>query len=78
MDVHVCLGHVRDAHPGAAALAAIGLLCPGAGALGQHQVFHWITMIFPTSIFLVSAHILILNYRQQDENNIKDGLTLDD
>jgi hypothetical protein len=27
---------------------------------------------------LVSTHILILNYRQQDEITIKDGLTLDD
>ena len=39
---------------------------------------HWITMIFPAYVFLVSAYILVLNDRQQDENTIKDGLTLDD
>jgi len=39
---------------------------------------YWVTMNFPATVFLVSAHILILNYRQQDENTIKDGLTLDD
>ena len=39
---------------------------------------YWVTMIFPAWVFLISAHILILNYRQQDKNTIKDGLTLDD
>ena len=39
MDVHVRLGHEWGAHPGAAALAGIGLLCPDASALGQHRVF---------------------------------------
>lgn len=39
---------------------------------------HRVSMIFPACVFLVSTNILILNYRQQDENIIKDGLTLDD
>ena len=39
---------------------------------------HWVTMIFPAYVFLISVYILILNFRQQDENTIKDGLTLDD
>ncbi len=39
MDVRVHLGHDLDAHPDTAALAGIGLLYPGNGALGQHQVF---------------------------------------
>jgi len=39
---------------------------------------HWVTMNFPAYMFLISAYILILNYRQQDENTIKDGLSLDD
>ena len=39
---------------------------------------HWVSMIFPAYVFLVSAYILILSYRQQDENTIKDGWTLDD
>ncbi len=39
MDVRVRLDHELGAHPYAAALAGTGLLCPVAGALGQHQVF---------------------------------------
>ncbi len=39
MDVHVHLGHELGALPGDAALAGISLLCPGAGAPGQYQVF---------------------------------------
>jgi len=38
MEVHVRLGRDLGAHPGAAALAGTGLLCPDAGALGQLQV----------------------------------------
>ena len=39
---------------------------------------HLVSMIFPACVILISAHILILNYRQQEEITIKDGLTLDD
>ncbi len=39
MDVHFPLDHELGAHPGAAASVGTGLLCPVAGALGQHQVF---------------------------------------
>jgi len=37
MDVHVRLDLELVAHPGAAALAGIGLLCPGP--LGQNRVY---------------------------------------
>ncbi len=39
---------------------------------------HWVSIIFPACVILISAHILILNYRQPDEITIKDGLMLDD
>ena len=48
------------------------------GLLGIIRFTHWVTMIFPAYVFLISVYILILNFRQQDENTIKDGLTLDD
>ena len=37
MDVHVRHGHEWGVHPGATALAGIGLLCPGT--LGRHRFF---------------------------------------
>jgi len=46
--------------------------------LVSFRLTHWVSMIFPACVLLVSAYILILNYRQQDEITIKDGLTLDD
>ena len=38
---------------------------------------NWVTMLFPGWVFLISAYILVLNYRYQDEINEQDGLTLD-
>jgi len=78
MDVSIRLGHDFGAHPGAAALAGAGLVCPDAGALGQHRVYASGNHDLSSLCVLVSAYILILSYRQQDENTIKDGLTLDD
>jgi len=42
------------------------------------RLTHLVSMIFPACVILISTHILILNYRQQEEITIKDGLTLDD
>lgn len=38
---------------------------------------HWVTMIFPMWVFLISVYILILNYRHQEEITKQDGLTMD-
>lgn len=39
---------------------------------------HWVMMIFPAWVFLISAYILILNYRFQREEGKVDGLTVKD
>ena len=37
----------------------------------------WVTMIFPTWVFVISVYILVLNYRvQQGDEQQKDGLTV--
>jgi len=38
---------------------------------------HWVTMIFPAWVFLISVYILILNFRYQEEITKQDGLTMD-
>lgn len=38
---------------------------------------HWVTMIFPAWVFLISVYILILNFRHQEEITKQDGLTMD-
>ena len=40
---------------------------------------HWVSMIFPAWVFLISLYILVLNYRHQEKNeSLNDGLTLED
>jgi hypothetical protein len=40
---------------------------------------HWVMMLFPAWVLLISAYILVLNYRHQDTRGSKaDGLTLED
>ncbi|MEA3441510.1 MAG: hypothetical protein U9R58_14645 [Chloroflexota bacterium] len=39
---------------------------------------HWVTLVFPTWVFLISVFILILNYRYQEEISNQDGMTLKD
>ena len=40
---------------------------------------HWVSMIFPAWVFLISVYILVLNYRHQEKNeSLNDGLTLED
>lgn len=40
---------------------------------------HWVTMIFPAWVLVISVYILILNYRYQEDKGAKtDGLTLED
>ena len=37
----------------------------------------WVTLVFPAWVFLISAYILLLNYRFQKKEKKRDGLTLD-
>jgi MFS family permease len=37
--------------------------------------YPWATIIFPTWVFIISAYILVLNYRYKEEN---DGITLEE
>lgn len=40
---------------------------------------HWVSMIFPAWVFLISVYILVLNYRHQEKiESLNDGLTLED
>lgn len=38
----------------------------------------WATLVFPGWVFLISAYILVLNYRYQKEQVSEDGMTLKD
>jgi len=38
---------------------------------------NWVTMLFPGWVFLISAYILVLNYRFQKKEQKRDGLTVD-
>jgi hypothetical protein len=38
---------------------------------------HWVTLIFPAWVFLISVYILILNYRYREDGSKTDGLTLE-
>lgn len=37
---------------------------------------HWVTILFPAWVFLVSVYILILNFRYKDEIAKRDGMTI--
>ncbi len=40
-------------------------------------LIHWVILIFPAWVFLISVYILYLNFRYQKEEEIKDGLTVE-